>query len=631
MIQQPRSLKAKTATLSLSALGLAVFLTGCAGNTPANFGIPTSPVTGAVKASGMVHGGQNPVTAATIQLYTVGTTGNAASATPLLTSTVTTSDGTGQMNSNANAGNANNTLPAGSFSLNNAYTCTGSTPGTQVYIVATGGNPGGGTNTAVALAAALGNCATLNSSFNYISMNEVTTVAAAYALAPFATNLTHVGSASSLGITNAFAIAQSLANVNFGTAGGAALPSGTVAPVSEINTLADILAACINGASTSSSCTSLFSAAGGSDTFTAAIGIAKKPGLATVTALYSLSSAQAPFQPTLTSQPKDFTVALNYTANGSLATPYGIAIDASGNAWIANESGTAISELSPTGALLASPTISGMFGPQGIAIDRAGNVWVANTAGNSVVKFTLASGAVSSSNSFSGDSTQAPTALAIDSAGNVFVANYNGNSVLELNQNGVAQNGSPFTGNGNNITNPTGIAVGPTGAVYVTSGAGYAVKLTNTGAFSANITDNALQGPSAIAVTSSGQIAFPGSTTGTSVAGALSEFTDSGTSIAQLGLSPVSSGLSTPAGIATDGSSFWIANSSASGGLARFTYGAAASTAPASGYGTLNTPIGVAVDPSGCVWTANSGDNTVTQFIGIATPTATPLATNVGP
>jgi DNA-binding beta-propeller fold protein YncE len=45
----------------------------------------------------------------------------------------------------------------------------------------------------------------------------------------------------------------------------------------------------------------------------------------------------------------------------------------------------------------------------------------------------------------------------------------------------------------------------------------------------------------------------------------------------------------------------------------------------------LNTPVGVAVDPSGNVWTTNSGENTVSIFLGLATPAVTPLSQNVGP
>jgi len=47
--------------------------------------------------------------------------------------------------------------------------------------------------------------------------------------------------------------------------------------------------------------------------------------------------------------------------------------------------------------------------------------------------------------------------------------------------------------------------------------------------------------------------------------------------------------------------------------------------------GQLNAPAGVAVDASGNVWTANSGDNSVSKYVGLASPAVTPIAAAVGP
>jgi hypothetical protein len=49
------------------------------------------------------------------------------------------------MNGNANAGNANNTLPTGSFTITGDYTCPSGS--SEVYLVAAGGNPGLGSGT----------------------------------------------------------------------------------------------------------------------------------------------------------------------------------------------------------------------------------------------------------------------------------------------------------------------------------------------------------------------------------------------------------------------------------------------------------------------------------------------------
>src|ERR1035438_3040948 len=137
-------------------------------------------------------------------------------------------------------------------------------------------------------------------------MNEVTTVAAAYALAGYATDATDMsGSNTALaatGMANAAATAANLANIGSGGVGG------TVSSVPEVYTLADILAACVNSSGPgSTSCSTLFSNAtadgtpGGAqptDTATAAINIAHHPG-ANVAPLYGLATSTAPFQPIL--------------------------------------------------------------------------------------------------------------------------------------------------------------------------------------------------------------------------------------------------------------------------------------------------------------------------------------------
>jgi hypothetical protein len=592
----------------VSAMTPALVLAGCGTNTGSTSSQGVVPL-GTFQISGNVHGGQQPVVGATIQLYTVGTSGAKSASTPLLTSTVTTASD-------------------GSFTLTGKYNCA-TLPATQVYITATGGNPGAGTNSALTLGAALGACTSLLPT-SYVWINEVTTVAAAYALAPFAADYTHIGATGSnpTGLVNAFTNAAVLANTTTGNPGGAALGAGVTVPVTEINTLANIVAACVNTSGpASTNCTTLFSATGASDTFTAAIDIAKNPGASAIVALYNMPAPSPPFAPALTVQPGDFSVAVTSTSGGTLATPYGIAIDASGNAWVTNESGTTVSEVGVSGSGLGTQTAAGLAGAQGVAVDRSGNVWVANTAGNSVVKFAVTAGLVTGSSVFTAGGITAPAAIALDSASDAFVANLNGNSVTGLNSTGAALSGSPFTGSSNNITVPTAIAVGPTGTIYVTSGSGSVVNLTNAGVFAATLNDGTLQGPAGVAVDSSGRVLATGFTTGTAIGGALSEFA-SGAPVAG---SPITAGLSSPAGVASDGTSIWVTNDVAGGGLAQFSYAASTPVSPATGFGSLSSPVGVAIDSSGSVWTTNSGSNTVSKFIGLAVPVVTPLAANVGP
>ncbi len=98
-------------------------------------------------------------------------------------------------------------------------------------------------------------------------MNEITTVGSVFARAPFMSSIAALGSsaANTTGLTHAFASVNKLVNVGTGAAMGSALPAGAVGPVSEIVTLADILAACINStggtAGDSTACGTLFSLA----------------------------------------------------------------------------------------------------------------------------------------------------------------------------------------------------------------------------------------------------------------------------------------------------------------------------------------------------------------------------------
>jgi streptogramin lyase len=328
----------------------------------------------------------------------------------------------------------------------------------------------------------------------------------------------------------------------------------------------------------------------------------------------------------LSSAPNDFSVAATFAGTGTtLSTPYGLAIDASGNAWITNETGTTLTELSPLGAVLATPTATNLVGAEGIAIAPSGNVWVANTAGNSVVAFTLTGGAVTATNSYTGNGIAAPTALAFDASSNVFVANFNGSSISAFNAlNGQALSFSPITNAA--LTTPHSIACGgPNADVYVTSSTGSVLHFSDaTGALVATLTDNTLQGPVALTYDlQSSHLFATGFTTGTAVSGALSEFTSAD---AASPISPVATGLTNPAGVAADGTSAWIVNNAPSGSLYQIAYGASTPTGPTAGFGTLNAPVAVAIDPSGSVWTTNSGANTVSVFIGLAKPVTTPLA-----
>lgn len=591
--------------LSFTALSLATLLSGCAfhpGNDAGTSGGGSSAL--AARVSGHVFGGQQPVSGATIQLYTVGTTGNGSAASPLLAGSVTSDAG-------------------GNFSIGGQYSCSGAT---QVYITATGGNAGSGPNSALSMIAALGSCAALqaNAASTFININELTTVAAVNALAPFMADSTHIGAASTnaAGIAHAFAAAASLVSTQSGQI--AAAPANVTLPSVQLNTLADILAACVNTTGASSAqCTTLFNATGATNTSGAALAILRNAGASAITALYSLASATPPFVPSLSAAPNDFTLAVKY-AGSELLAPYGIAIDSNGSAWVTNEAGAAVTKLTVLSAPFASSSYTGggLLAPRGISIDRTGNVWVANSGGNSVVKLSSA-GAVLSGPGFTAGGINAPLAIATDSAGNAWVANFAGNSITELTSTGAAAAGSPITAS---VNEPTSIALDASGNVAVAnSGTGAVCLFNNASVLQSCPGDGLLFGATAVAVSRTGALAMAGSTTGATVAGAFTLGTSSG---AVSSASPVTGGgLTLPTAVAYDAAGVaWFANTasiSAFNGVSALT--------PATGFGTLNAPQGIAVDASGNIWTANSGDNSVTIFVGLAAPTSTPVAANVGP
>jgi hypothetical protein len=79
----------KNVLFLVSAVAASCLLSGCGTVTPSSV-TSTPQVTG---FGGRVHGGINPVSGATVQLWAAGSTGYGSAATPLGTSVTTGSDG----------------------------------------------------------------------------------------------------------------------------------------------------------------------------------------------------------------------------------------------------------------------------------------------------------------------------------------------------------------------------------------------------------------------------------------------------------------------------------------------------------------------------------------------------------
>jgi hypothetical protein len=420
-------------------------LAGCGVTmTTATAPVTTSPAT-AVTYTGRVMGGQQPVTGALVTLQDAGAYGTYGNPANPLSSATTTTDSTGH------------------FSLTSSLNCTGNFP---VYLLVQGGNAGTGTNGNLAEMAALGFCNSLTLNTN-IQVNELTTVASVYALAQFFNGSPYISTTENnySGLVQAFADVNQLTDTTAGTIPGPMLPAGAIFPTAKINTLADILAACVNStggtAGDGSSCGKLFAAAtppGGSaptDTVTALANIAQNPAV-NVPALFGLAATQAVYQPSLTQAPTDWLLAVKYKPSG-MSAPSAVATDGSGDIWVTNKGGNNLVELSHAGVLEATVS-SGFNAPSALALDLSGNVWVAQSGTNSM-NYVLANGSSGTTVPPGSGGLSLPSSIAIDPAGNLWIADSAANTVTELNSSGAPVSASGYSGTG--IVKPLGVAISP--------------------------------------------------------------------------------------------------------------------------------------------------------------------------
>jgi trimeric autotransporter adhesin len=135
--------------------------------------------------------------------------------------------------------------------------------------------------------------------------------------------------------------------------------------------------------------------------------------------------------------------------------------------------------------VVQSPAVSK---PAGLALDDQGNLYIADNGDNRILKVgvdgTIRTVAGAGTAGFSGDGGPAlraqlngPTGIAIDAAGALFIADTGNNRVRRVSPDGtittVAGTGAKgFSGDGGTATTaqlsgPTGVAIGPDGALYI--------------------------------------------------------------------------------------------------------------------------------------------------------------------
>jgi len=632
-----------------------IFLAGCAAAPVAKKTPVSAPQPAAAKSTplhGRVHGGQQPIKGAAVYLFALSTGGYGQASSSLL---VNTSGTTGDTQEDGSGRYYVTTNSTGGFTIaSQDYGCDS---GQQVYLYSVGGDAGFGPNSAAGLMAVLGECGSGNSFSNLpatIQMDEVTTVAAAYALAGYATDATDMSGSNSAvaatGMANAAASALNLVNLGTGFAQTSTQGGNGSVPQAEINTLGDILAACINtDGPGSGGCSTLFSNAENngnqpSDTATAAINIAHNPG-ANVPMLYGLATSTAPFQPILSGSsgydgPNDWTIAITYSG-GSLHGPLGLAIDNNGYVWVANAAAFCISQYNSNG--VAGPedgftgngsepsscgvgitTGGGISNPSYIAFAPSGNIWLANDY-DSLTVFDFAPGlgnesflSADSASPCTGGGLNLPAGIAFDTSGNAWIPDegYNANSISKFTSCG---SGTSFTGGG--MDGPSALAIDTSGNIWVANTDGNTVsKFNSSGVAQSSTGYYGVESGTAVAIDSGGNVWVTGRITNSLV-----KFNSGGT---ELEYAYDVGGLDYPQGIAIDGvGHVWTANT-VNNSIGEFDSSANALSGSNGFEGGLSGPQQLVIDPSGNVWVTNydnGSGNSLTEFVGAAAPVVTPV------
>ena len=210
-------------------------------------------------------------------------------------------------------------------------------------------------------------------------------------------------------------------------------------------------------------------------------------------------SALVGFAPSAEAQTAHFSWAMSTLSSG-FSNPSGVAVDHSGNVFVADTHNNAVKEiLAASGYTTVNTLGSGFSNPFGVAVDAGGNVFVADSGNNAVKKILAVDGTVTTlGNGFSN-----PSGVAVDASGNVFVADTGNNAVKEI----LAADGSVTSLTGT-FFQPTGVSLDANGNVFVADTANNAVKeiLAAGGYITVNTLGSGFNQPEGVAVDASGNI-----------------------------------------------------------------------------------------------------------------------------
>ena len=449
-----------------------------------------------------------------------------------------------------------------------------------------------------------------------VVIDEVTTVAFAYAMGPYGVDAFHISAPNTTlaqtGIANAMANANNIVSLAQGVAlSTASGNSNSVAPQAKLNTLANIVSSCVNTSNAwSSLCLQLFPLADNgstqpTDESTALFNIVHNQ-TRNVAAIYNLfTTSTQVFSPYLSAAPTDWTMPVVYTGvvsvpvtntgttpNTITSGPYNLVFDKYGNAWIGDRINGVV-EVGPQGAVTNLTNSAYGFGMvKGVAVSpQDGTIWVSDFSKNKINVIDP------TTNQITGSTTAklagpVSTVFALPPiAGNDYMA-------YEVNE-----------------TTPGIVAFD---SLTYGSGVTHYAGNTNSPQDYSGVAD-----PGWIYVDSTGVVWIP--STNTTYAGELAVTDKNGTqkyAVTDLNVGAAYSTVPEQLGMAADGLGNVWAGATVEGGTALYKLTGGASTGAFAG-GGLNAPNKTAIDGGNNIWVGNGGANTVSGFSSAGSALAT--------
>ena len=191
--------------------------------------------------------------------------------------------------------------------------------------------------------------------------------------------------------------------------------------------------------------------------------------------------------------------------SAELDTPFGVAVDASGNIYIVDVNNDRIRKVTASTGIITTVAGNGtwgysgdggaatsaeLFSPLGVAVDASGNIYIADSGNNRIRKVTASTGIITTvagngTGGYSGDSGVAtsaelnsPFGVAVDASGNIYIVDSGNNRIRKMTASTgiittVAGNGTGgYSGDSGvatsaELNSPYGVAVDASGNIYI--------------------------------------------------------------------------------------------------------------------------------------------------------------------